>query len=196
MTLRHPVGDPYPSSTLFRDNDSRRTTMNGSTSPARPGLCPSSVRVQNRIGLKRAGSESQTLLIFRIVFPSEAPYLELRIRAARRGGSSPPSRIISAGTMRCSGAQRIYRRRPNFEPDPLRGKPFCDLDSHSPSGPCMRTKFILILRPLIILSMFALSACFEEEYTGGPKGGYAPGYGYAHPGYGYGLPGPLARIWL
>jgi hypothetical protein len=54
----------------------------------------------------------------------------------------------------------------------------------------MRTKFILILRPLIILSMFALSACFEEEYAGGSKGGYAPVYGYAGPGYGYAYQGP------
>jgi hypothetical protein len=54
----------------------------------------------------------------------------------------------------------------------------------------MRTKFILILRPLIILGMFALSACFEEEeYAGGSKGGYAPVYGYAGPGYGYADPG-------
>jgi hypothetical protein len=104
MTLRHPVGDPYPSSTLFRDNDSRRTTMNGSTSPARPGLCPSSVRVQNRIGLKRARSESRTLLIFGLFSSRKALTLNLGSGAARCGDSSPPSRIISAGRMRCSGA--------------------------------------------------------------------------------------------
>jgi hypothetical protein len=54
----------------------------------------------------------------------------------------------------------------------------------------MRAKLILILRTLIILGMFALSACFEEEYAGGPRSGYAPGYRYADPGYGYAYQGP------
>ena len=54
----------------------------------------------------------------------------------------------------------------------------------------MRTKLILRVRPLIILSMLALSACFEEEYAGGPKGSYEPGYGYAYPGHGYAYQGP------
>jgi hypothetical protein len=49
---------------------------------------------------------------------------------------------------------------------------------------------IRVLRLLIILSMFSLSACFEEEYAGGPRGGYAPGYGYAEPGYGYAYQSP------
>jgi len=53
-------------------------------------LCPSSVRVQDRIGLKRAGCEFQTLLIFRILFLPEAPYFGLRIRCRKAWGFKSP----------------------------------------------------------------------------------------------------------
>ena len=44
----------------------------------------------------------------------------------------------------------------------------------------MRSNIFLILRALLlIVGMFALQGCFEEEYYG-HGGGYAPAYGYRY----------------
>jgi hypothetical protein len=52
----------------------------------------------------------------------------------------------------------------------------------------MGSKIYLILRALLlVVGMFALQGCFEEEYHG-HGGGYAPAYGYDYgspPAYGY-----------
>jgi hypothetical protein len=87
--------------------------MNASASQARPELCPSSVRVLDRIGLKRPRNEPQMLLIFRIVFLSDAPHLGLSISAARRGGSSPTSRskgVLAEGPPRQRRTMSSLRR--------------------------------------------------------------------------------------
>jgi hypothetical protein len=44
----------------------------------------------------------------------------------------------------------------------------------------MRNRIFLILRALLLLvGMFALQGCFEEEYRGYGRG-YAPAYGYRY----------------
>jgi hypothetical protein len=57
----------------------------------------------------------------------------------------------------------------------------------------MGSKIYLMLRALLLLvGMFALQGCFEEEYYG-RGGGYAPAYGNSYgspPAYGYNYESP------
>jgi hypothetical protein len=56
----------------------------------------------------------------------------------------------------------------------------------------MENKIYLVLQALLlVVGMFALQGCFEEEYHG-HGGGYAPAYGYNYgsPPYGYNYGSP------